>query len=309
MIAGVRVKQIKVNCDERGKLFEVLRSDEELFQKFGQVYITTAYPGVIKAWHVHKSQIDNMSVVKGRAKFALYDGREESSTYGEINEFFPGDDERILIQIPPGVYHGFKNIGWEELWVMNIPTDTYNDSDPDEVRIDPFDNRIPYDWTRRDADRRYLICGGCGFIGSNFVHALCASESDAQITVVDLLTYAGSTDNLEPLLTTKRVDFVKVDITDAESLRSVFEREFDVVVNFAAETHVDRSLYYSNAFVRTNILGVDILLSLCREFRVPFLQVSTDEVYGSAPEGVPSPNRVRSTPPRRTRLQRRLLIY
>ena len=91
MIHGVKIKKLKVIPDERGRLMEMLRSDDGIFIKFGQVYITTAYPGVVKAWHYHKKQIDHFVVVKGMMKVVLYDGRKESSTYREINEFFMGE--------------------------------------------------------------------------------------------------------------------------------------------------------------------------------------------------------------------------
>ena len=150
MIDGVRIKKLKINCDERGRLFEILRSDEELFNKFGQAYVTTAYPGVVKAWHLHKYQTDNMCVITGQAKFVIYDARENSKTHGEINEFFSGDDDRYLIQIPAGVYHGFKNIGADDLYVLNLPTNTYKYDSPDELRVDPNSGTIPYDWSRKD---------------------------------------------------------------------------------------------------------------------------------------------------------------
>ncbi len=150
MIDGVKIKDLKINSDERGNLFEILRADDSLFLKFGQAYVTTSYPGVVKAWHMHKLQTDHMCLLKGRAKFVLYDGRESSPSFGEINEFFPTDWHRFLIQIPPGIYHGFKNIGADELMVLNIPTQPYNQLEPDEYRIDPYDKRIPYDWSRRD---------------------------------------------------------------------------------------------------------------------------------------------------------------
>lgn len=150
MIDGVNVKHLKVNCDERGNLFEVLRADDELFIKFGQAYVTSSYPGVIKAWHMHKNQTDQMCVIIGRVKFVLYDARENSSTYGEINELFFGDQNRMLVQIPPGVYHGFKNIGIEECHVLNLPTEVYRHQDPDEFRLDPQDKKIPYVWARHD---------------------------------------------------------------------------------------------------------------------------------------------------------------
>jgi len=150
MIDGVKLKQLQVNCDERGYLFEILRSDDDVFTQFGQVYLTAAYPGVVKAWHMHGQQVDNMCVVAGHAKLVLYDARENSATYGEIDELFPGVDNRILVQIPPGVYHGFKNIGTSEVLVLNIPDKPYAHGMPDEYRLEPHAKKIPYDWARRD---------------------------------------------------------------------------------------------------------------------------------------------------------------
>jgi len=150
MIEEVKVKKLKVIPDERGKLMEMLRADDKLFIKFGQVYLTTAYPGVVKGWHYHKQQTDNLVVVKGMMKIVLYDKREESSTKGEINEFFMGIDNPLLLQIPPLVLHGFKCIGEEEAMVINCPTEVYNYEDPDEFRIDPYKNDIPYEWGRKD---------------------------------------------------------------------------------------------------------------------------------------------------------------
>jgi dTDP-4-dehydrorhamnose 3,5-epimerase len=146
MIEGVKVKKLKVIPDERGRLMEILRSDGEIFQKFGQVYMTTTYPGVIKAWHYHKIQTDNVAVLKGTLKLALYDPREGSSTQGKVDEFFIGEHNPLLIQIPPQVYHGWKCISQEEAIVVNCPTELYNYKDPDEYRL-PFDtDQIPYGW-------------------------------------------------------------------------------------------------------------------------------------------------------------------
>jgi len=150
MIEGVKIKKLKVIPDERGRLMEMLRSDDELFITFGQVYLTTAYPGVVKGWHYHKKQTDNMVVVKGMMKIVLYDAREGSSSKGEVNEFFMGIHNTILLQIPPFVFHGFKCIGEEEAMVINCPTETFNYEDPDEFRVDPHENDIPYDWGRAD---------------------------------------------------------------------------------------------------------------------------------------------------------------
>jgi dTDP-4-dehydrorhamnose 3,5-epimerase len=150
MIDGVKVKKLRVIPDERGKLMEILRTDDEMYEKFGQVYVTTAYPGVVKAWHLHKVQDDNMAVIRGMMKIVLYDGRDGSPTKGEVNEFFAGEHNPVLIHIPKGVMHGFKCIGEHEAVVVNTPTEIYNYKQPDEYRVPPHDNDIPYDWARKD---------------------------------------------------------------------------------------------------------------------------------------------------------------
>jgi len=129
---------------------EILRADDELFKKFGQVYMTTAYPGVVKAWHYHKKQVDNMTIIKGMMKIVLYDARKDSPTNGEVNEFFLGEHNPKLLQIPKLVYHGFKCISQEEAVVINIPTESYNYEAPDEYRLDPHRNEIPYDWRLKE---------------------------------------------------------------------------------------------------------------------------------------------------------------
>jgi dTDP-4-dehydrorhamnose 3,5-epimerase len=146
MIQDVQVKNLRVIPDERGHLMEILRRDDPLFETFGQVYMTTTYPGVIKAWHFHKKQNDNIAVVKGMLKLVLYDDREGSPTRGEVNEFFPGEHNPILVHVPRNVYHGWKCIGTDEAYVVNCVTEPYNYKEPDEHRL-PFDSdTIPYDW-------------------------------------------------------------------------------------------------------------------------------------------------------------------
>lgn len=149
-IEDVKIKNLRVISDERGRLMEILRNDDELFANFGQVYMTTAYPGVVKGWHYHKKQMDNMAVVRGMMKLVLYDNRESSSTYRRVNEFFFGEHQPLLIQIPPLVFHGFKAISEYEAIVINIPTESYNYDEPDEFRLHPHNNDIPYDWGRKD---------------------------------------------------------------------------------------------------------------------------------------------------------------
>ncbi len=150
MIDGVSIKRLRVIPDERGRLMEVLRSDDPFFEKFGQAYIATAYPGVVKAWHRHKKQNDYFTCLKGMAKLVLYDGREDSPTKGELNEFFIGEHNPLLIRIPAGVWHGFKCISETECICLNLPTELYNYDQPDEERIPPHQNQIPYDWSRKD---------------------------------------------------------------------------------------------------------------------------------------------------------------
>ncbi len=150
MIEGVRVRELTVHPDARGRLMELMRPDWEEFEKFGQVYMTTCYPGVVKAWHYHKLQRDNFTCVKGMIRLALYDGREASPTRGKVEEYYLGDHSPLMVSIPPEVAHGFQCVSDTEAVVINCPTEIYNYDNPDEHRLDPHDNSIPFDWRRRD---------------------------------------------------------------------------------------------------------------------------------------------------------------
>ncbi|OGC77676.1 MAG: dTDP-4-dehydrorhamnose 3,5-epimerase [candidate division Zixibacteria bacterium RBG_16_50_21] len=150
MIEGVKIKKLKVIPDERGRLMEIMRSDDEFFSKFGQLYLTSAYPGAVKAWHYHKKQTDNFCVVKGMMKIVIYDERENSPTKGEVNEFFIGEHNPCILQIPRLLWHGFKCISDTEAICLNCPTEVYNYQEPDEFRADPHKSHIPYDWSRKD---------------------------------------------------------------------------------------------------------------------------------------------------------------
>lgn len=150
MIDGVKTKQLRRIPDERGRLMEILRNDDDMFTGFGQVYMTTTYPQVVKAWHYHKKQDDYITCVKGMLKLVLYDDRKKSPTYGEINEFFIGDYNPMLVKVPKMIYHGWKCISEEEAIVINIPTEPYDPKSPDEYRLDPHKNKIPYTWERKD---------------------------------------------------------------------------------------------------------------------------------------------------------------
>ena len=149
-IEGVELKPLRVNVDERGRLMEMLRVDDSHFIKFGQAYLTTAYPGVVKAWHCHEKQTDHFVVVSGMAKVVCYDGRRDSPTRGRVGEFFLGEHNQQLLQIPPRVWHGFKCISDREIIVINLPTESYNRAHPDEIRLPAHTKKIPYDWARSD---------------------------------------------------------------------------------------------------------------------------------------------------------------
>ena len=146
MIEGVVLRELKPFADERGWLMELMRSDWDVFEKFGQVYLTTVYPGVVKAWHYHKKQTDHMICIKGMLKLALYDSRKSSKTYKQLAEVFFGDRKPLLVKIPPLVYHGFKAVGRETAYAVNVPTELYNYKEPDEFRLPPDTKQIPYDW-------------------------------------------------------------------------------------------------------------------------------------------------------------------
>jgi len=144
MINGVLVKELSKITDERGKIMHMLRADEPHFEKFGEIYFSIVYPGVVKGWHIHKEMILNYAVISGMVKLVLYDPRKGSKTKGEIQELFIGDDNYVLVKIPPGIWNGFKGIGAKPAIVANCATIPHR---PDEIeRLDPSNNDIPYDW-------------------------------------------------------------------------------------------------------------------------------------------------------------------
>ena len=146
MIEGVKVTPLKQIKDERGKVMHMLRSDSEVFQKFGEIYFSCVNPGVVKGWHIHKQMILNYAVPHGSIKFVLYDDRKDSLTKGEFAEFLLGPDYYMLVTVPPMIWNGFKGLGDEASIVANCATIAH---DPDEIeRIDPFDSSIGYNWEK-----------------------------------------------------------------------------------------------------------------------------------------------------------------
>jgi dTDP-4-dehydrorhamnose 3,5-epimerase len=149
LIDGASTRALRVMPDERGWLMEVLRVDDPEFTKFGQVYISATYPGVVKAWHFHKHQVDHFACVSGMVKLVLVDTREDSPTKGLVNEFYLGDQNPALVRVPNGVYHGWKCISLTPSLVVNVPNEPYNRTEPDEYRLAPH-GTLDYDWTRKD---------------------------------------------------------------------------------------------------------------------------------------------------------------
>ncbi|WP_025720513.1 dTDP-glucose 4,6-dehydratase [Paenibacillus sp. 1-18] len=132
---------------------------------------------------------------------------------------------------------------------------------------------------------KLLVTGGAGFIGSNFVLYMLKQHPDYEIVNIDALTYAGNLENLKSIENHPKHTFVKADITDAQAIDQLMQQGIDVVVNFAAESHVDRSILEPEVFVKTNVLGTQVLLDAAKKYNVTkFVQVSTDEVYGSLGE-------------------------
>ena len=134
--------------------------------------------------------------------------------------------------------------------------------------------------------KKYLVTGGAGFIGSNFIKYIIEKHKDAQIINLDKLTYAGNPDNLLEVEKNPNYKFIKGDIADSNVVKSIMKEGVDYVVNFAAETHVDRSIGDPSDFIKTDVFGAYVLLENAREFGIErFIQISTDEVYGSIPDG------------------------
>ena len=146
MIDGVIITPLKKINDERGTVMHMLRRDSAVFKKFGEIYFSTAYPNVIKGWHLHRKMTLNYAVVDGIIKLVLFDDRINSKTRGELMEIFIGDDNYCLVTIPPGIWNGFKAIGLKTAIVANC-SDIVHDK-KEIKRMDPLVNDIiKYDWS------------------------------------------------------------------------------------------------------------------------------------------------------------------
>ncbi len=148
MIKGVLIKQLKVIPDERGLIMQMMRNDDAEYKKFGEIYFSSVYPGVVKGWHLHTQMTLNYATISGMIKLVLYDDRKDSETKGELMELFIGDNNYSLVTIPPGVWNGFKGMGTKIAIIANC-TDIPHD--PNEIkRMDPIDNEIiKYNWSTK----------------------------------------------------------------------------------------------------------------------------------------------------------------
>lgn len=146
-IEGVRIIRKRVIPDERGAIFHMLKRSDEEFTEFGEIYFSCGYPGVVKAWHIHKEMTLNNFCVAGMLKLVLYDDRPKSPTRGALMEVFMGEQNRLLVQIPPGVTNGYKAYGAQMAVLANCATMPHDKNEL--IYINPFENDIPYDWTVR----------------------------------------------------------------------------------------------------------------------------------------------------------------
>ena len=146
-IHDVRVRPLRRIADERGAVLHMLRETDEAYERFGEIYFSLVYPGVVKGWHLHERMTLNYAVPQGMIKLVLYDDREGSPSHGTLQELHVGELDYALVTIPPLVWNGFKPEGDRPALVANCATIPH---DPAEIRrLDPFGGEIPYDWSLR----------------------------------------------------------------------------------------------------------------------------------------------------------------
>ncbi len=143
-IDGVNIVPLRQIVDERGKVMHMMKRTDPHFIEFGEIYFTAAWPGVVKAWHIHQRMTVHNTVMQGHAKLVMYDLREDSPTHGVLQEVFMGVDNYVLVQIPPGIANGYKAYGDELVIMANCATIPH---EPDEMLRMPYDtDQIPYTW-------------------------------------------------------------------------------------------------------------------------------------------------------------------
>ena len=146
MIKGIQITHLKKIPDERGAIFHMLKKSDPHFIKFGEIYFSIAYPGIIKGWHEHKKQVQNYAVIDGMIKLVLIDNRKNSKTYNKIQELYLGEMNYILVTIPTGIITSYKCISDKSSILANCSTLPH---DPSEmINYDLNNKKIPYDWKK-----------------------------------------------------------------------------------------------------------------------------------------------------------------
>lgn len=146
MIEQVVVVPLKKVVNDRGHLMEVQRDDDQHYPGFGQAYVTATKPGVVKAWYRHSKQVDQITLVQGVLRLVLYDTRENSKTCFSLQEIYMEEGNPLLVQIPPGVWHGFKALATEPTLLLHLNTIPFDFGCPDEDRLPADHPSIPYRW-------------------------------------------------------------------------------------------------------------------------------------------------------------------
>ena len=144
MIHDVKISPLKILSDDRGKVMHMLRSDNSIFKKFGEIYFSTIYHKSIKGWHLHKESFLNYTCIKGEVKLVLFDQRDKSSTKNKFQEIILSPKNYNLVTIPPNIWNGFKGLDTEESIIANCLTLPHNEKEM--VRKDPFDKSFNYKW-------------------------------------------------------------------------------------------------------------------------------------------------------------------
>jgi len=144
MIHDVKITPLKIISDNRGKVIHMLRTDSQVFEKFGEIYFSTIYHQSIKGWHLHKESTLNYVCIKGKVKLVLFDNRKESSTKGVYQELILSPEDYFLVTIPPNIWNGFKGLDEAESIIANCLTLPHDEKEM--VRKDPFDENFSYKW-------------------------------------------------------------------------------------------------------------------------------------------------------------------
>ncbi len=144
MIHDVKITPLKIISDNRGKVMHMLRTDSQVFKKFGEIYFSTIYHQSIKGWHLHKESVLNYVCIKGKVKLVLFDNRKESSTKGVYQELILSPEDYFLVTIPPNIWNGFKGLDEAESIIANCLTLPHDEKEM--VRKDPFDKSFSYKW-------------------------------------------------------------------------------------------------------------------------------------------------------------------